>query len=125
MQAGPGFCVDLGLEGGFQGFVGIVGAEEVGVAHEEALFVVVRVDKPAGDALGAVGAHLAGLRMEHVHAPDLDPKLPGADLLNVDIGLAEDHKQIALAGVLEIIRHMQIGVDARFKHRDAPQLVDL
>ena len=53
-RPGPGVCVDLCLEGGFQGFVRIVGAEEVGVAHEEALFVLVHVDKPAGDALGAV-----------------------------------------------------------------------
>ena len=40
-EGGPGFPVDLGLEGGLEGLVGIVGAEEVGVADEEALLVVV------------------------------------------------------------------------------------
>ena len=43
-------------------FVRVVGAEEVGVAHEEALLVVVGVDEPAGDAVGAVAAHLVQLR---------------------------------------------------------------
>jgi hypothetical protein len=54
VEALPGFLVDLGLEGGLERLVGVVGAEEVGVADEEALFVVVGVDEPAGDALGAV-----------------------------------------------------------------------
>ena len=34
--------------------VGVVGAEEVGVADEEALLVVVGVDEPAGDPLVAI-----------------------------------------------------------------------
>ena len=50
----PGFLVDLGLQRRLQRAVGIVRAEEVGVADEEALFVVVGVDEPAGDAVGAV-----------------------------------------------------------------------
>ncbi len=68
----PGFGVDFGLEGGFEGFVGIVGAEEVGVADEEGFFVVVGVDEPAGDAVGAVGADFAGVGVEDVDAVDLD-----------------------------------------------------
>ena len=52
----PGFFVDLGFEGGLERRVGIVGAQEIGVADEEALFVVVGVDEPAGDAFGAVAA---------------------------------------------------------------------
>ena len=51
--------------------VGIVRAQEVGVADEEALLVVVGVDEPAGDALGAVAAHLAGVGVEDVDAVDL------------------------------------------------------
>ena len=68
----PGVCVDLGLEGGLEGFVGIVGPEEIGVADEETLLVVVGVDKPAGDAVGVVAADFTGVRMEYVHAVDLD-----------------------------------------------------
>ena len=37
----PGVLVDLGLEGRFQGLVGVAGAKEVGVADEEALLLVV------------------------------------------------------------------------------------
>ncbi len=53
VQGGPGFFVDLGFQRCFQGAVGVVLAEEVGVADEEAFFVVVGVDEPAGDAFGA------------------------------------------------------------------------
>ena len=51
----------LGLEGGLERLVGIARAEEVGVADEEALLVVVGIDEPAGDAVGAVAADLAGV----------------------------------------------------------------
>ena len=54
---------------------GIVRAEEVGVADEEALLVVVGVDEPAGDAVGAVADDLAGLGLEDVHAVHLHPEL--------------------------------------------------
>ena len=68
----PGVAVDFGLEGGLERLVGVVGAEEVGVADEEALLVVVGVDEPAGDAVGAVAADFAGVGMEYVDAVDLD-----------------------------------------------------
>ena len=58
----PGFFVDLGFEGGLERRVGIVGAQEIGLADEEAFFVVVGVDEPAGDAFGAVAADFAGAR---------------------------------------------------------------
>jgi len=45
------------------------------VTHKEAFFVVVGVDAPAGDAVGVVAAHLAGVGVEHVHAVDLDLRL--------------------------------------------------
>ena len=51
VQGGPGVLVDFGLEGGLERLVGVAGAEEVGVADEEALLVVVGVDEPAGDAV--------------------------------------------------------------------------
>jgi hypothetical protein len=37
----------------------------MGVADEETLFVVVRVDEPAGDALGTVAAHLVAMGAAH------------------------------------------------------------
>ena len=49
------------------------------MTDEEALFVVVRVDEPAGDAIGAVAAHFAGVGVEHVDAVDLDPYLATID----------------------------------------------
>ena len=64
----PGFGVDLGLERGLERAVGVVGAEEVGVADEEAFFVVVGVDEPAGDTVGAVADDFAGLGFEYIHA---------------------------------------------------------
>ena len=39
----PGFLIDLGLERSFEALVRIVLAEEVGMAHEEALAVVVAI----------------------------------------------------------------------------------
>ena len=75
VQRRPGFFVDLGLERGLEGLVGIVCAEEIGVADEEALLVVIGVDEPAGDAFGAVAADFAGVGMEDVHAVDLDLNL--------------------------------------------------
>ncbi len=43
----------------------------------------------------------------------------------VDIRLAEDDEQVALAGVLQIIGHVQVGVHARLEHRDGAQLAEL
>lgn len=67
--------------------------------HEEALFVVVGVDEPAGDALGAVAPDLAGVRVENVDAVDLDPDLAVLGGEDVDVGLSEDDEEVALAGV--------------------------
>ncbi len=75
VQRRPGFRVDLGLQRGLQRAVGIVRAEEVGVADEEALLVVVGVDEPAGDAVGAVADDFAGAGMEDVHAVHLHAQL--------------------------------------------------
>ncbi len=72
MQGGPGVFVDLGLKRDLERLVGVAGAEEVGVADEEALLVVVGVNEPAGDAVGAVAADLAGVGVEDVDAVDLN-----------------------------------------------------
>jgi len=55
VEARPGLFVDLGLEGGLERLVGVVGAEKIGLANEKALLVIVGVDEPAGVALGAAG----------------------------------------------------------------------
>ena len=44
---------------------------------------------------------------------------------NLDVGLAEDDEQVALAGGLEVAAHVQVGVHARLEHRDAAELAEL
>ena len=91
------------------------------MADEEALFVVVGVDEPAGDAVGAVADDFAGVGFEDVDSVDfdLDPIAELAvDLDDVDVGFAKDHKQVASAGVLEIVGHVEIGVHAGFENWD-------
>ena len=121
----PGFFVDLGLEGGLERLVGVVCPEEVGMADEETLFVVVGVDKPAGDALGPVAAHFAGGGVEDIHAVDLDLDLAVSGVEDVDVRLAEDDEEVALAGVLEVVGHVQVGIHARLEHGDAAEFVEL
>ena len=76
VEGRPGFLVDLGLQRGLEALVGVVRAEEIGVADEEALLVVVGVDEPGGDALGVVGADVAGVGIEDVDAVDLHADRP-------------------------------------------------
>ena len=124
MQRFPGFFVDLGFEGGLEARIGIIGAQEIGMPDEEALFVIVGIDEPAGNAFGAVTAHLAGIGMEDIHPVDLDLDLPIFGIQDGNIRLAEDDEQVALAGVLQIIGHMQIGIHAGLEHRDGAQLAE-
>lgn len=77
------------------------------MADEETLLIVVGVNEPAGDAVGAMAADLAGVGVEHVHAIDLDLELLGCTVghghgQDVDIRLAEDDEEIALAGVFRL-----------------------
>ena len=82
-------CVDLRLERVAQRLIRVFLPEEVGLAHEEALLVVLRVDKPAGDVLRLARRDLARLRIEDVNALDLDANhLPFFD--DLDVGLSED-----------------------------------
>src|SRR5579872_968274 len=68
----PGLLVDLRLERCLEALVGVVRAQEIGVADEEALLVVVGVDEPGGDAVGIVRADGARIGVEHVDTVDLD-----------------------------------------------------
>jgi len=94
------------------------------MTDKEAFFVVVGVDEPAGDAFGSVTTDFAGVGVEYVHAVDLDADLTGFGFKNVDVRLAEDDEQVALAGVLEVVGHVQVGVHARLEHRDATEFVE-
>src|SRR5713101_5004422 len=110
VQGGPGRLVDLGLERGLQRAVGVVRPQEVGVADEEALLVVVGVDEPAGDAVGPVTAHFAAGGVEDVHAVDLQPHATALAGENGDVRLPENHEEVSLAGVLEVLGHVQVGI---------------
>ena len=95
------------------------------MTDEEAFFVVVGVDEPAGDAFGAVAADFTGVGVENVHAVDLDLNLAAFGFKDVDVRLAENDEQVALAGVLEVVGHVQVSIHARFEYRDAAKFVEL
>ena len=69
--------------------------------------------------------HFAGLGFEHVHAVHLHAQLAVLFRQEGDVRLAEDDEEVALAGVLEVLGHVQIGVHAGLEHRDAAQLAEL
>ena len=130
VEGGPGFRIDLGLQGGLQAFVGVVLTEEVGLPHEEAFAVVVGIDEPAGDVVGIITADLTSGGVEHVHTvdPHLDLIRLGlwtCGLQDVDIRLPEDHEQVAFAGVLEVLLHMQIRVHACLQDGQVAELAEL
>ena len=62
---------------------------------EEAFFVVVGVDEPAGDPIYTVAADFAGIGVEHIHAVDLDSQA-AFGFENNDARLAEDDEGLPL-----------------------------
>ena len=56
------------------------------MADEEALLVVVGVDEPAGDAVGAVAANLAGVGVEDVDTVDPDLELLAVTTVSLEPG---------------------------------------
>ncbi len=68
--------------------------------------------------------HFAGLRLEHVDAVHLYAQLAVRSRQEVDVRLAEDDEQIALAGGFEIFGHVQVGVHARLEYRNAAELLN-
>ena len=125
VESRPGGRVDLRLEGRLQRLVRVVRAQEIGVADEETLLVIVGVDEPAGDAAGIVAADLAGGGVEDVDAGDPHPDAAVAGVPDVDVGFAEDDEQVALAGVLQVAGHMQVGVHPRLEHGDPAQALEV
>src|SRR5205823_3427355 len=63
-----------------------------------------------------------GAGIEHVDAVYFDAQLIVFFWQERDIGLAEDDKEIAFAGVLEIGRHVQVRVHARLENWNAAEL---
>src|SRR5262245_61066239 len=70
-QGGPRLLIDRGFEGRLEPGVRVVRAEEVGVAYEAALPIVVGVEEPAGDTVGAIAHHFPSLRFEDVDSVHL------------------------------------------------------
>ena len=103
----PSFLINLGLEGGLESLVGVVGTEEVGVADEEALLVVVAIDEPAGDAVGGGAADFAGVGVEYIDSVDPDIDLSVLCVEDVDVRFTEDDEEVAFASVLEVAGHVE------------------
>ena len=68
------------------------------------------------------GANIAGVGIEHVDAVDLHPHLASAIVEDLHVGLAEHDEQVALPGVLQLVRHVQVGIHARLQDREAAEL---
>ncbi len=60
--------------------------------------------------------------MEDIDALNLDLDLTIVGSAHVDIGFAEDDEEVSLAGVLEVCRHVQIGIHACLQYRHASEL---
>ena len=63
--------------------------------------------------------------MEDVHTVDLYLHLVALHREEIDVRLAEHDEEVALAGVLQIIGHMQVGVHARLEHGDTAECGEL
>ncbi len=95
------------------------------MTDEEALFVIVGVDEPTCDAFCIVTTHFASARVKNIHAIDLDLYLIVFGVDDVDVRFPKDDEQIALAGIFEVVSHVQVGVHACLKHRDTTELMEL
>ena len=51
--------------------------------------------------------------------------MPSFSGRSVDVRLAEDDEEVALAGVLQVLGHVQVGVHAGLEHGDAAELAEL
>ena len=62
--------VNLRFQRRLERFVGVVRAEEIGVTHEKTLRVIVGIDEPAGDAVGAVAPNFTRVGMKNINTVD-------------------------------------------------------
>ena len=72
MERFPRFPVNLRFQRRLERFVGVIRAEEIGVTHEKTLRIVVGIDEPAGDAVGAVAPYLARVGMKNINTVNSD-----------------------------------------------------
>ena len=79
------------------------------MADEEAFFVVVGVDEPAGDFAGVAGADFAGLGMENVYAVDGDLDFAVFYGGDVDVGFAEYDEEVGFVGLFGVGSHVEVG----------------
>src|SRR5262245_50857981 len=103
----------------------LAAVEEVGMADEEALAVVVGVDESARDVVGVAGQHGAGARVEHVHPADRHHHLP---VLRGQfwVRLTEHRKQVPGTGFLQqLVAHRQVGVHSTGSTASLPSLISL
>ena len=124
-ERSPGFLVDFGFESGLEGFVRIICTEKVGMTGEETLFVVIGIDEPAGNIASIIAADFASIGMKHINAIDLNLDLTIIRIENINIRFAKDNEEIAFAGILQVISHVEIGIHPRFEDRNATELVEL
>jgi hypothetical protein len=88
------------------------------VADKETFLVVIRVNEPTSDSVGPIAADFAGVGVEHVNAVHFHADFAVLFRQNRNVRLAEDDKKISLAGVFQVIGHVQVGIHSGFKHRD-------
>lgn len=95
------------------------------MADEEALLVVIGVDEPGSDAFHVVGADFAGGGVEDVDAVDLDLDLAAGRIEDFHVWFAEDDEEVALAGVLQVLGHVQVGVHAGFQDGERAKAIEV
>ena len=91
------------------------------MTYEKALFVVVGVDKPAGDLVGVARSNFAGLGMEDIDSVDFDLNFAVVSIEDIDVGFSEDDEEVAGAGVFEFVGHVEIGVHPGFEDGEATE----
>ncbi len=95
------------------------------MADEEAFFVVVGVDEPAGDFVGVAGADFAGLGVEDIDAVDDDLDFVVFYGGDVDVGFAENDEEVGFVGLLEVGGHVEVGVHPGFEDGEPAEFVEV
>lgn len=125
VECAPRLLVDLRLQCGFERGIGIIRAQEIGVADEEAFFVVIGVDELGGDAFGVIAANVPRVWIEHVNAVHLHADFLAAIIEDFDIRLSEDDEHVAAAGVFQLVRHMHVRIDPGLENLERAEPIKL